>query len=687
MGMKKGKTGNDALEAILSEAGTPQRKMSKKKKIIIAAVAIVLAAAIAVGSVLIVKSKKNKETEPVYREYTVQRGDIAVGQTESSVITLDKETVTFPVGAEVLELYVRSGSHVSKGDPLIKMSIDDISDAIEDYNDDIKSAKAEVDSAKLNRKTELSRAEQTMEQSLLGGDQADGKYSQALAQAALELKEAQNAADEAQDKYNEEYSKSITFTVDYALLKHYETSMNIAENTADRRSGKQEEYNELTSKLSSVQSKIKQIADVSNMEQAQAYLTQLKNEYTQVCEKSGSGSFDALKAQEKVAALEGSMSTLESLFKEKESIEKEISAYDGDSVSDSASSAKEKYEKAKEKYNEYKADFTEKYGQIASTSDMNKSLDSANTALAKAMLNLAKQQDAYESALLQAEQTKETSDLTADTALQTYNLKKLELDSRVNDAVEQYDTLVEELDDILEAVGNDGVISAPCDGIISSLSVEEGDEVTAGGGDSMFGSASSATLMTVTDMSTAYVNISISEDEILDISLDQEASISLSAFPDETFEGKVDSISVEGSTMGAATVTYSVKVVFTQEGHDLYEGMSADVTLIEGNVKDVLYLSKQAITSRDGKSYVNLKNEDGSMTETVVKTGFTDGQYVEILSGLNEGDTVLAESALGTGKPSSGSNKVPDMGDFDMGDFDFSDMPSGGFGGMAGAPQ
>ena len=114
---------DSALQSILGELDVDSKPQSKAKKRVLVFVAIILVAAIGLGVFFIVRSKKAGGDEPVYREYTVQRGDIMTGLTESSVITLNKETVTFPVSAEVKKLYVKSGSRVQKGDPLVKMSI------------------------------------------------------------------------------------------------------------------------------------------------------------------------------------------------------------------------------------------------------------------------------------------------------------------------------------------------------------------------------------------------------------------------------------------------------------------------------------------------------------------------------------------------------------------------------------
>lgn len=681
---KKAQTNNasDELTALLGEIGGEKKKgkLTKPKKIIIAVVAVVLVAAIAVGIVFGVRSKQASSNTPVYREYKVSRGNIVVGMTESSVITLNKENITFSVGAEVIELYVKSGSQVKEGDPLAKLDTDDIAESIAEYEKEIKSAYNSLQNTKISRDSELLRAQQTLESNLLNGEMSESEYSLSIAQAEADLESAKKSATQAQEKYDDLVEKNKTFKSDLSKLNSYENKVDNAQDKVDSYSEKKDEYNKLSSKLNQVQSEIKSIADVSNMEQAEAKLSELKTKY----ENLSADSFDYLKAKEQYDALNESMDDLEDLFDEKASLETKLSKYDADEISDDLEDAEETLADARETYNEFKESFTEKYGNISEQEDMDSAVEDALASLDKAKLNLEKQQNNYKSSLLSAEQKKESTDSTASTAQKEYNLKKIELDQKVNDAQEQYDNLVEELAEIKETVNNDGIISAPCDGIVSTLNVEVGDEISAGSsGDSMgFGtSSSSATLMTITDMSEVNVSVSISEDDILDIYLDQEAVVELAAFPDESFNAVVDSISVEGAAIGAASVSYTVNVKFSnEEGFELYDGMSADVTLVQGSAMDCLYVSKQAVTTKDGISTVLVKGANGNGVETQITIGFTDGQYVEILSGLNEGDTVLAQSALGAGGKDSangmssfGSGEMPDMGDFDM-----SNMPDMG---------
>ena len=693
----------DDLSKILGDAADKggKRKLSKGKKILIAVIAVVLVVAIVVGIVLGVSSKKANENAPVYREYKVTRGDIVVGMTESSVITLNKENITFPVGAEVLELYVKSGSQVSEGDPLAKLSTDDISESLKEYESEIESASVNLENAKLSRKTGLLKAQQTLETSLLNGELSEGEYSSSVTQAEQDLESAKKSVDEAQEKYDDLAAKNKTFSSDLTKLNYYESKVENYQDTVDRYSEKKSEYNEVSQELNQVQSEIRGIADASDMKQAEAVLSELKEDYEEKYNLYYGGTSDGdssmgvqqnvklsdlLKAEEKYEAMEASMDELEALFEEEKELEEKLSSYDEKEISDDLASAEEKLADAKEEYNDFKTEFSETYGNISEKEDMEKSVDDALTSLEKAKLSLTKQESSYQTALLNAQQKKESADSTASNAQKEYNLQKIELDQKVEDAQEQYDTLAEELAEIKEAIGNNGVVTASCSGIVSSLNIAVGDEISAGGGasDSMsFGSSSSAvTLMTITDMSEVNVSISISEDDILDIYLDQEAIVEISSFPDEKFDAVVDSISVEGATIGAASVSYTVNVSFSNdEGYELYDGMSADVTLVQGSARDCLYINEQAVTTKDGKSTVLVKDADGNGVETEVTTGFSDGQYIEIISGVNEGDTVLAQSALGAGENSEGA---ADMGSFDMGnmpdmgDFDMSNMPDMG---------
>ena len=69
--------------------------------------------------------------------------------------------------------------------------------------------------------------------------------------------------------------------------------------------------------------------------------------------------------------------------------------------------------------------------------------------------------------------------------------------------------------------------------------------------------------------------------------------------------------------------------------------MTTNAQFILKEVKDVLILSNKSIKLKDGNQVVNVKNEDGTLREVTIQTGFSDGRNSEVLSGLKEGDTVV----------------------------------------------
>ena len=115
---KDNKTGQQKdLNALL---GLEKKPRSPKRIAAIVTACAVAAAGLGAGGYFAVTSYFGAGDEAgsvTYRRYTVERGDVVVGQSESSSISLDRETVTFPVSATVEEVYVREGSSVRAGDP------------------------------------------------------------------------------------------------------------------------------------------------------------------------------------------------------------------------------------------------------------------------------------------------------------------------------------------------------------------------------------------------------------------------------------------------------------------------------------------------------------------------------------------------------------------------------------------
>ena len=141
------------------------------------------------------------------------------------------------------------------------------------------------------------------------------------------------------------------------------------------------------------------------------------------------------------------------------------------------------------------------------------------------------------------------------------------------------------------------------------------------------------------------MSVSVSEEDIANIAVGDVVNIELTAYEDVTYTGEVIGIDTSSSS-GSSTVSYEVTVAFTGDITGIYTDMTGNVTFIEKQVENVLYVSNKAIIGEGVASYVKVKDTDGTIRKVEVETGFSDGVNVEIISGVSEGETVLIESQV-----------------------------------------
>ncbi len=217
-----------------------------------------------------------------------------------------------------------------------------------------------------------------------------------------------------------------------------------------------------------------------------------------------------------------------------------------------------------------------------------------------------------------------------------YDSAMIQLETTLMQAQESVDTLSANLE-IFEELSEDGVVTAPQAGYVFSIS-EAGDELQAGGA-----------LATLADNDMIYLEVSIPQEDIADITIGMQTTVILDAYDDVAIPGTVQSISfVPGGAM-QSSVNYTVTVACSMAGVadiTVYQGMTAEVTFVQKQVQGVMIISNKCIISADGKQYVKVLADDGSVKEVEVETGFSDGFDVEIISGLSEGDTVLIENVV-----------------------------------------
>ena len=143
------------------------------------------------------------------------------------------------------------------------------------------------------------------------------------------------------------------------------------------------------------------------------------------------------------------------------------------------------------------------------------------------------------------------------------------------------------------------------------------------------------------------VKINVDELDILSVQKGQTATVVLDADEEEIYEGEVTKVAnVSSSDSGNAK--YQVEIELPME-ENMKLGMSATATIQIEQAVDVLVISMSALQEKGERTFVYTSQEkDGTLSgETEVETGLSDGEQVEIVSGLKEGDTVYYTRSAG----------------------------------------
>jgi len=180
-------------------------------------------------------------------------------------------------------------------------------------------------------------------------------------------------------------------------------------------------------------------------------------------------------------------------------------------------------------------------------------------------------------------------------------------------------------------------VNSPMDGVVTKLTVQRGT-IVASGTDAINGGTA---ILTLSDLSELFVSAKVDESDIGQVKVGQDARIAVSAFPDRTFSGKVVRVAPVGS-VDANIVTFEVIIrVLDPDRSLLRPEMTGNTTIIQERRVNVLTLPPMAVTSGKDGSYVTMA--DGQ--HRAVKVGLRSADYVEILSGLKEGDRVSLSNA------------------------------------------
>ncbi len=173
-------------------------------------------------------------------------------------------------------------------------------------------------------------------------------------------------------------------------------------------------------------------------------------------------------------------------------------------------------------------------------------------------------------------------------------------------------------------------VVAPMDGLLSKFDLRVGETVTTG-----------TAIARITKSDRLIVEARIPESDITSIASGMEAEATFDALsPDDVFAIEITDID-RSATVVQDVVSYAVKFRFLSEDPRLRDGMTADIDIVTAKRENVLIVPFRALSKEGGKTYAEVRRDDGTFGKVEVKVGLEgDEGTVEILSGLDEGDIV-----------------------------------------------
>lgn len=290
-----------------------------------------------------------------------------------------------------------------------------------------------------------------------------------------------------------------------------------------------------------------------------------------------------------------------------------------------------------------------------------------------------------------------------DQAKSGYDVAKAQVEASEQD-IKANEFQVKSLDAALKKAKEDltrTAIFAPNDGTVSKLSVEKGERVT---GASQFSSGTE--IMTIANLNEMEAQVEVNENDIVRVKLGDTALIEVDAYLNRKFKGVVTEIATSANSTGTSVdqvTNFNVKIHLLKDSYkDLMDplhpnyspfrpGMTTTVEIQTETAKDALSIPIQAVTTRVAKDTLdkyNAKNvkessngnektemvstmkktgeiqecifelENGMAKKVNVKSGIQDNTYIQILSGLKEGQEVITGPYSAISKTLNDKDKV-----------------------------
>ena len=191
-------------------------------------------------------------------------------------------------------------------------------------------------------------------------------------------------------------------------------------------------------------------------------------------------------------------------------------------------------------------------------------------------------------------------------------------------------------------------VSATMDGVITALSLEDGDSFSGG-------SAANTAPVVITDPNVYEATVTIAETDISSVAVGQKVTLTFDALTDLTLTGKVTRVDTVG-TNSSGVVSYSAVIAPDVMNPSVKSGMTVTANIITKTAQDVLAVSTSAIKSSTDGKYVQIL-QNGVPTDVTVETGMSSDSYIEITSGLTAGESIITATSTSSGGTTTTTNR------------------------------
>jgi RND family efflux transporter MFP subunit len=177
----------------------------------------------------------------------------------------------------------------------------------------------------------------------------------------------------------------------------------------------------------------------------------------------------------------------------------------------------------------------------------------------------------------------------------------------------------------------DTVIKAPVDGTVTKVNFNAGEN-----------NSLATPVVSMIGNSNLQIEVDVPESDITKIELGDQVDIILDAFSiDDEFTGNITFID-PAATVINEVIYYQLKVSFDDIDARIKSGMTADLTIFTDQKEDVLAVPTRALIYKEDGKYIKVLQNEIEVSEKKVETGLkSDDGFIEIVSGLDEGEQVI----------------------------------------------